>query len=127
MNLKTTFILAAAFLGLILLYALSGSGKAGRTVVTDAPAQRAPGDVAKSVWTDEPGEIVKIVCRRKEADVDWVFEKQQKEGDTGQDEWRMTSPFEAKAVRWDVDGIGRQLTGLNHDISFKFGDEGSLT
>lgn len=127
MNFKTTLFLAAVFLVLILGYALWGVSGAGSTVSPDVPPAHTPNEVAQSVWADEPGDIVKITCRRKEADADWVFEKQEKEGDAAQDEWRITAPFDAPAVRWDVDRIARQLTGLKHDISYTIGEPGAVT
>ncbi|MCH7994774.1 MAG: DUF4340 domain-containing protein [Planctomycetes bacterium] len=124
MNFKTTFFLAVVFLGLVLGYTMFRPSDASGPVASDGPQPRAPDDVARSVWTDEPGEIVKIVCRRKGEDEDWVFERQEKKDDGGQGEWRITAPFDAPAVRWEIDGIARQLTGLKHDVSYKIGDGG---
>ncbi|MCH8243797.1 MAG: DUF4340 domain-containing protein, partial [Planctomycetes bacterium] len=124
MNFKTTFFLAVAFLGLVLGYMMLRPSDASGPVASDSSRPRAPDDVARSVWTDEPGKIVKIVCRRKGEDEDWVFEKQEEKDDGGQSEWRITAPFDAPAVRWEIEGIARQLTGLKHDVSYKIGDGG---
>lgn len=126
MNFKTTIFLAVAFLGLALGYMMFRPGDASSTVVSDSPQPGGPDGVARSVWTDEPGEIVKIVCRRKGENEDWVFEKQKEKDDGGQGEWRMTAPFDAPVVRWEIDGIARRLTGLNHDVSYKI-DGGGVT
>ena len=124
MNFKTTFFLAVMFLVLVLGYTVFRRSAEKGPVVPDRPPSRAPSDMARSVWTDEPGEIVKIVCRRKGEDEDWVFEKQaKKDGDGGgRDEWRMTAPAEMPVTRWDVDRIASQLTRLNHEVSYKIGD-----
>ena len=124
MNFKTTLFLAVIFLGLALGYIMYRPPAGSGPVVSDSTPAKAPDDVARSVWTDDPGEIVKIVCRRKGEDEDWVFEKQKEQDDGGQGEWRMTAPFDAPAVRWEIDGIARQLTGLNHEVSYKIGDGG---
>ncbi len=86
MNFKTTFFLAVIFLVLVLGYMTFRPSDASGPVVSDSPRPRAPDDVARSVWTDEPGEIVKIVCRRKGEEEDWVFEKQEEKEDGAQGE-----------------------------------------
>lgn len=124
MNVKTTIGLA-----FLLVVSVFGLYVVRSRPVEPASAESPPmqsSETARDLIENDLGQVAEIVVSRKDADEDWVFQRVKTDaGATG--EWRMTAPLEAKAVRWEVEKIAQQLTGLQYEISYAAGEAGGVS
>ncbi len=121
MNFKTTLFLAVA-MGVCALGYFAFRNKGGEKTY-EAPTtfgQPASSVEKHLIAEDELGDAVKVVCKLRDADADWVFEKVQPAGG-GVAEWYVREPFDAKATGYQVDRIASQLTNLLYEISYPKG------
>ncbi len=123
MNTKTTIMLAVVLVGLGLGYLWRPVKKAA-TTTTPTPSALSGNQISKKVIDPALGDIVKIDCQRHDAKEPWIFQ-QSKDGN-GVAQWKLTAPIKAKAVRWEVDRIARQLTDLKYEIVYHANTDGAI-
>ena len=85
------------------------------------PLQSVGDSATRDLLETKLGAVVKVVVRQPDHD-DWVFEKDEDDG--GIKTWRMTAPIETKVPSWEADKFGRQLGGLQYDVSYGPGSSG---
>ena len=127
MNFKTTLYLAVALVILALGYVALRSQPA--STEDDGSEGRPPfgSAIAEDLLEEKPGDLVKVVYRRKGAE-EWVFEKQpEAEGAGAQKVWRMTAPLEIAVTSYEIDRVGRQLGSLRYEVSYRPGEAGAVT
>ena len=126
MNYRTTYFLAFLLVVCALFYFViqQRTGSTGDEEVETTPAGASA--VAEDVLDTGLGDLTRIVCQREGED-EWVFERLADSEDEDAKEWHLTSPLTFKAVTWEVDRIGRQLSGLQYEISYRAGETGGIT
>ena len=124
MNPKTTLVLAMVLVVVVAVFWLAGG---------DEPADQTPPKGPTSLLEDVPlidddslGEVTRIVCQRPDQP-EWTFERAAGEGEAAQPEWKMTSPFEAQATPWQVNGIVRRIKQLKYKLRFVADAPGAVT
>ncbi|MGB0714295.1 MAG: DUF4340 domain-containing protein [Phycisphaerae bacterium] len=117
MNFKTTIILAIALVALGGLYFVGlqvnpteKSTSADTETITPGTSK-----ISQPIFTGTIGDVVKVTCKAKDKE-EWVFEKQEGDGSTAQGDWSITAPIQAKAIPWEVQRFGTQLTNLKYEI-----------
>ncbi len=120
MNTKTTLLLAMALAVLGGLYYVSKTRPASAD--SDVrPLQAVGASATRDLLETKLGDVVKVVVRKAEQD-EWVFDKDEDDG--GVKTWRMTAPIETDVPSWEADKFGRQLGGLQYDVSYGPGSSG---
>lgn len=125
MNIKTTLSMALTLMLLVaaLFFVRSNASSATSNLsTTSIPSTNL---TARDLIEEKPGDIVKVVARRKDKE-DWVFEKIEPESG-GAAVWHMTSPEKIKVVPWEVDKFGRQLGNIQYQISYRPGQAGAVS
>lgn len=132
MNYKTTLYLAIGLLvvlgGIYFAKLRAPEPTAETEIATPAPRYGANTDagVARNlIDPDAIGEPAKVVCRR-EGHKEWVFERDL-ESDTPGPQWKLTAPFEALAVGYEIERIPRQILAATYEISHQPGAPGAVT
>ena len=132
MNYKTTLYLALGLLvvlgGIYFANTRAPEPAAESETATPAPRYGANMDagVARNlIEPDAIGEPAKIVCQRAGQE-DWVFERDF-ESDAPGPQWKLTAPFEAPAVGYEVERIPRQILAATYEISHQPGAPGAVT
>jgi len=126
MNFKTTLFLAAVLACLGIVYFWSPAANDVSTPVLPDPSAT-PSGVSRRVLDEELGDVVKVACKLKGKQEEWVFERQPDEGKTDTKVWHLTSPNEMKVASWEVDRFARELGRLEYEISYKPGEAGALS
>lgn len=133
MNFKSTLYLAFALAVLAFGYVLlrSNAGSANDTTSKQTPSFKGSPMTQDLIETEEqPGDLVKIVARRKGGE-EWIFEKrdmeEEKPGTKDEKRWQMTAPIEMVVAAYDVDRIGRQIRNLTYEVSYKTSESGAPT
>lgn len=125
MNLKTTMSLMLVLVVLVLgLYIVRSSPRADESASLGA-SPTSPSAAEQDLLEDGLGDVVKVVCRRKDEE-EWVFEKIEPD-DGGDPIWHMIAPQKFKTVSWEVDKFERQLGALTYQISHEPGQPGAVT
>lgn len=121
MSFKTTLLLAIALVVMGGLYLVTVEDKSAQSSTADDPAP-IPGTskISQPVFEGELGDIVKVVCKA-DGKEEWVFEKIETDESGDQNNWRITSPIDAKAIPWEVQRFGTQLKNLKYEISHEPG------
>ena len=124
MNPKTTLVLAMVLVAVVAVFWLAGGNE---------PAEQTPLKGPTSLLDDVPlidddslGEVTNIVCQRPDQP-EWSFKRVADEGEAAQPEWRMVSPFEARATAWQVNGIVRRIKQLKYKLRFAADAPGAVT
>lgn len=127
MNTKTTLLSAIALIALGGVYYILQARPAPREDDLAPAAALAGSSATRDLFDTKLDDVTKVTVKRKDGEV-WEFVKEKDPGaTTDQPGWRMTQPFESKCATWEVDGIGRRLSDLKYDISYKPGDPGAVT
>ncbi len=126
MNFRTTWILAAVFIGLGLGYYLWRPGSRVEESAVDQTRPPGTSPVSRDLLDEKLGELVKVVCKTKGGE-EWVFKKDAESEVSTRAVWRMTSPLTMKVISWELQRFGRQFNGLQYDISYKPGEPGAVT
>ncbi|MHC5112608.1 MAG: DUF4340 domain-containing protein, partial [Planctomycetota bacterium] len=121
MNFRTTILLAVVLAALGGMYLVSQN----RTPATDeSPPEANPltgtSEISLPVFDGELGDVVRITCKPQTGE-EWVFERREETGPSGQPEWQIQSPVNAKAISWEVQRFATQLSKLKYEISYEPG------
>ncbi len=127
MNAKTTLVLLILLvLGGGLYYVVRQKNAIEAAKEPVAPPNRDAAATTRDLVNAKPGDAVKITVKRKNQP-EWSFAKEEKSDLASPPAWRMTAPLQMSVTGYEVDRIGRQITGLQYDVSYKSGDPGTVT
>lgn len=126
MNKNTTLALALLVVILGSLYYVLQTRPVTTDEETETPAFSPSAVAAKDLIEDELGDVVQVVCKRKDGE-EWVFEKDTDATGTDAGTWRMTAPLEMKCIQWEVDRFGSQFGRLQYELSYRSGEPGAVT
>ncbi len=120
MNFKTTLLLAfsLAILGGFYLVSRNAQSSESSAAQSEPPLQPGTSAISMPVLEAELADVVKIVCKPKDAAEDWIFEKDGETTAAEQDSWSMVSPLAMTVMSWEVQRIATQLTNIKYDISY---------
>jgi hypothetical protein len=127
MSFKTTLLLLVlAVVGFAVWFF---AGQRQPTVVE--PEEPAVSEQAKTRYVLEPrvmeSDVVRLQIERRDQPR-LVFERREKEGETGRmEDWRMVEPLGSRTENYVVSGVVRMLTGLQYRRSFTPGSEGAVS
>ncbi|MBI1827789.1 MAG: DUF4340 domain-containing protein [Planctomycetes bacterium] len=122
MNTKTTAFLALCLAGLVVALVFVRP-QPQRSVGISNPVPTAL--TVHDLFEKKPGDITRTVVELKGKEP-WVFEKKSS-GEGAPATWRMTTPLDMPVASYEVERIGRDLSGLKYEIKYAKGEPGTPT